>query len=219
MVALRGFVIVIWLLSPAILLLLYLWKQRKSLLGWKSLNWLIAASVAIDWLVFVVLLIRSQTPYGMIFSTSLLTHVLLVMACLGVALCAKKWQLLLANLLLVTLWITIAYAPSHWMAHSGHGAVRINGQETRAAVYFGNPTDSEAEAIALVDIPGVGDYFLSFGTEKVRFAASRHYVHLPGGIWVFESLRQMSFVAPLSPTELNQFRIESPDGRLIEVQF
>jgi hypothetical protein len=56
------------------------------------------------------------------------------------------------------------------MAHSRYGAVKINGQQTSGTVYFGYPSDSEAEAVALVDIPGVGDYFLSFekGESQVR---------------------------------------------------
>jgi hypothetical protein len=219
MAVFRALLIVTLLLSPATLLLLYVWGQRRSMRGWGTWDWLIAASVAINWVVFTVLLIRSQTPYGMIFSTSILTHVLLVMSCLGVALSAKNWRLLLANSLQITLWVVIAYAPAHWMGNPGPGTVTINGERADATVYFGYPTDSEAEAVALVDIPSAGDYFLSFGTEKVRYGTNREFVRLPGGIWVFKSLRQMSFVAPLPPKELNQFRIESPDGRLIEVQF
>lgn len=219
MPAFRAFVLVSWLLSPGIFLLLHFWDQRRRTRGWSTSNLLIAAAIAINWIVFVVLLIRAQTPYGMVYSTSALTHILLVMSCLGVVLSVRNWRLLLANAVLITLWIVIAYAPAHWMSNSGLGNVTIDGQRADATIYFGYPTDSEAEAIALADIPRAGDYFLSFGTERVRIAIGHEFVHLPGGIWVFKSLRQMSFAAPLPPRRLNQFRIESSDGKLIEVQF
>jgi hypothetical protein len=102
---------------------------------------------------------------------------------------------------------------------SGPGTVRVDRQRTDATIYFGHPIDSEAEAVALVEMPGTGDYFLRFETEKVGLGAENEYVHLPYGIWVFKSLRQMSFVAPLPPEKLNQFRIAAPNGRVIEVQF
>jgi len=221
MEAIRALLISIWLLSPAIFLLLDLRSGRADQAG-RGLNLrsrLIAASVAINWVVFAVLLIRSQTLYGSISSTSVLTHVLLVGSCLGVVLNAKNWRLLLANAVLVTLWVTIAYAPAHWMANSGSGTVRINGQRTHATVYFGHPTDSEA--VALVDIPGAEGYFLNLGSERVKLATNREFVHLSGGIWVFKSLRRMNFSEPLSPMEANQFqfRIATPDGRVIVVQF
>ena len=209
MTAMRPLLIVIWLLAPAIFLLLEVrseWAAQGARVGTPRSR-LIAASVAINWVIFVVSLIRSQTPYGMIFSTSAFTHVLLLMSFLGVVLSAKNWRLLLANSVLITLWIAIAYAPAHWMANWGPGTVRINGQQADATVYFGHPTDSEAENIALVDIPGTGNYFLSFETEKVRPAANREFVHLPGGIWVFKSLHPMSFVSPLPPMAVNQWRI------------
>jgi hypothetical protein len=216
----RAFLIVIWLLSPLIVLLLYVWGQRQSIRGWGTWAWLSAASVAINWTAFTVLLIRSQTPYGMIFQTSVLTHVLTVMSCAGVVLCAKNWRLLLANTALITFWITIAYAPAHWMSSRGPGTVRINGQQVSSTVYFGHPTDSEAEEVALVEIPGAEDYFLSFETEKIRHATNRDFVHLPCGIWVFKSLRRMSFSEePLPSKEENQLRVASSDGRVIEVQF
>ena len=125
----------------------------------------------------------------------------------------------MANVALVSLWITIAYAPAHWLAKSGPGDVKINGQRADATLYYGNPTDSEAEAVALVEIPGAGDYLLNFGSEKIRLAAKHDFIHLPGGIWVFKSLRQMNFFEPLPPREMNQFRIATPDARVIEVQF
>ena len=165
------------------------------------------------------LLIRSQTAYGMIFLTSLLTHILLALSCVGAVLAVRKPPLLMANVALITLWIAIAYAPAHWLMRSGTGTVTVDGRRADATIYYGHPTDSGAEAVALAEIPGIGDYFLDFETEKVRLGARDEYFHLPYGIWVFKSLRQMRFVAPLPPEELNQFRIAAPNGRVIEVQF
>jgi hypothetical protein len=221
MTVVRVLLILFWLLSPAIFLFLYLrvGRAQLGLRRWKARTLLAASSVAINWILFAALLIRSQTAYGMIFPTSMLTHVLLALSCVGAVLAVKKWPLLIANVALVTLWIAIAYAPAHWLMKLGPGTVRVDGQRTNATIYFGHPTDSEAETVALAEIPGTGDYFLSFETEKVRPGAENEFVHLPYGIWVFKSLRQMSFVAPLQPEKLNQFRIAAPNGRVIEVQF
>ncbi len=222
MAVIRAVLILLWLLSPAFFLFLYLRGLRSamSIRGRRIRIWLAVSSVAINWILFVALLIRSQTPYGMIFQTSLLTDFLLGLSCFGVVLGIRKWPLAMANVALITLWVAIAYAPAHWLGHwRAQCTVRVNGQQVSATLFLGNPYDSEAEEIALVDIPGVGDYFLSFGAEKVRLASEKELVHLPGGIWDFKSLRQMSFVEPLPSTELNQFRIAAPDGRVIDVQF
>lgn len=237
MAAVRVLLIVFWLSAPAIFLFLYLRGQRArlSLRGGSARSWFAASSVAINWILFVVLLVRSlmSEPDGTFFPTSILTHIFLAVSCVGVVLGARKWPLLMANLALVTLWIVFAYAPAHWLRHWGAGAVRLNGQRADATLYLGDPYASEAEEIALVDIPGVGDYFLSFGEEKVRLAPTYELIHLPGGIWDFKSLRQMGFieqlqskqsnemgfVEQLQPKESNEFRFAAPDGRVIEVQF
>jgi hypothetical protein len=221
MAVVRILVTLLWLLSPAVFLFLYLRCQRASLghRCWKAGTLFAASLVAIDWILFVILLVRSNTPYGAIFQTSMLTDVLLALACVGAVLAVKKWSLLVANVALITLWITFACAPAHWLTKSGAGNVRIDGQRVDATEYFGNPTDDEAEAVVLAEIPGTGDYFIDFVTEKVRLGAGDEYVHLPYGIWVFKSLRHMSFVAPLPMEGLNLFRIAAPNGRVIEVQF
>jgi hypothetical protein len=163
--------------------------------------------------------VRSQTQDGMIFETSVLTHVLLLLACVVAILGVRKWPLLMANVALVSLWIGVAYAQAHWLTKSGHCTVRIDGQPENATVYMGSPTDNEAEDVALVDIPGAGDYFLSFGTEKIKPATNREFIHLPGGIWVFKSMRELRFVSPLPFMAADQWRIAAPDGRVIEVQW
>lgn len=221
MTAIRVLLIVIWLFSPAIFLFFYVRRQWASLsFGRESArSWFAASSVAINWIVFVALLVHSQTPYGMIFSTSILTHILLAASLVGAVVGIRKWPLLMANATLVTLWIVIAYAPVHWLRSVGPGSVNVDGKRAEATVYFGYPTDSEAEAVAMVEIPSVGDYFLSFGEEKIKPTRGAEFVRLPYGIWVFNSLRETTFIEPLPPKNLNQFRIASNDGRIVEVQF
>jgi len=179
------------------------------------------AAVA-NWIVFTILLVKSQTPYGIVFLTSLLTHGLLLLSFLAatVSLILKrgKLPLLSANLLLITLWVVIVYAPSHWLRDWNYGSVRIDGRLTPASVYIGNPTDSEADAIMLVHVPAADDYFLSLGEEKIRVATKREYVRLPGGVWCLRSLLEMKFEEPLPPKQMNEFRIASSKG-VIAVQF
>lgn len=217
----RALLIFLWLLSPVFFVLVYVRSQRASLSirSGNARSRFAVSAVAINWLLFAALLVRSQTPYGMIFQTSILTHVFLAGSFAGVILNVRKWPLITANLALVSLWIVIGYAPAHWLRSIGPGGVKVDGRPSHATVYFGYPTDSEAEAIAFVEVSGNGDYLLSFGQEKVRTANKREYLHLPYGIWVFSSLREMSFVEPLPPKNLNQFRIASQGGRVIEVQF
>ncbi len=157
MAVIRALLILLWLLSPAVFLLLYLGGLRPAMsIQRRRIGiWLAVSSVAINWILFVVLLIRAQTPYGMIFQTSLLTDVLLGLSCVGVVLGIRKWRLAMANVALITLWVTIAYAPAHWLGHwRVEGTVRVDGRQVGATLFLGNPYDSEAEAIALVDIPG-----------------------------------------------------------------
>ena len=100
-----------------------------------------------------------------------------------------------------------------------YAEVTIDGQPTSASVFIAHPWDSEAEAIVLVHVPDASDYFLSFGEEKVRLAGKHEYVRLPGGVWCLRSLRDMAFVESLPPNRLNQFRIASPQGTVVSVQF
>src|SRR5260370_16967319 len=201
---LRAVLIVAWLVSPPFLVLLALliWRRKRQAGSWVRTRVAIPigfAAVA-NWILFIVLVLKAQSPYGAIFQTSALTHTVLLFSCFaGVAslvLSRARWPLLLANLLLITLWVTIAYAPSHWLREWDYGNVTIDGHPTPASVFIGHPWDSEAEAIVLVHVPAVSDYFLSFGEEKVRVAAKHEYIHLPGAVWTFPSLPDMYFPMP-----------------------
>lgn len=215
----RSVGIVIWLLSPVIFLLLFVLRQRKGAGWWRSWRGLYAALTTIDWIAFAVLLVWAQTPYGMIFRTSIFTLILLVMACTLMMLCAKYWRLLLANVALVSLWVFVAYGQAHWMVANGPGNVTINGQPASAEIYFGYPTDSEDEAVALAEIPTAGEYFLSFDSGDVSRATKHEIIPLPIGVWTVPSLRHLKWIAALPPQKEDQFRFVASDGRVIEVQF
>ncbi len=222
----RVVLILVWLVSPPFFAVLALlrWRRARTASTAKS-RIVIAIGVAAlaNWILLLVLFIEAQTPYGVIFQTSALTHTLLFFACVAavasLVLSSCRWLLFLANFLLITIWIAAAYAPAHWMEGWDDGKVTIDGQPTSASVFIAHPWDSEADAIVLVHVPAASDYFLSFGDEKVRVAGKHEYVRLPGGVWCLRSLRDMAFVEALPPNRLNQFRIASPQGRVVSVQF
>jgi hypothetical protein len=115
------------------------------------------------------------------------------------------------------MWLKLA--PEHWLEKMTFATVRVDDRPVRADVYFGHPTDNEAEIIALVRVPGVGDYFLSFEDEKYREALGREFVHLHRGVWTFKSMLDGHFLAPLPFRNLNEFRIASSSGHVIYIQF
>ena len=222
----RVVLILVWLACPPLLAVLALLRWRRSRTGSLARNRIVIAigvAVLANWTLLLMLFVKAQTPYGTIFQTSVLTHTLLLFACVaGVAslvLSRGRWLLFFANFLLMTVWIGVAYAPAHWMRAWNYGEVTIDGQPTSASVFIANPWDSEAEAIVLVHVPAASDYFLSFGEEKIRLAGKHECVRLPGGVWCLPSLRDMGFVESLPPNRLNQFRIASPQGRVVSVQF
>ncbi len=221
----RVVLIVVWLVSTPFLAVLALLRGRRSRTGLAQNRIVVAIGVAAlaNWILLLALFFKAQTPYGIVFRTSALTHTLLLFACVAsvasLGLSRGRWLLFFANGLLMTVWIGVAYAPAHWMRAWNYGEVTIDGQLTSASVFIAQPWDSEAEAIVLVQVPAASDYFLSFGEEKVRLARKHECVRLPGGVWCLPSLRDMAFVESLPPNRLNQFRIASPQGRVLSVQF
>jgi hypothetical protein len=117
----------------------------------------------------------------------------------------------------VGLWF--GYSPEHWLRQITFATVRVDDRPIQADLYIGNPTYSEAEAIVLVHVPGVGDYFLNFLDEDYREASNHEFVRLPRGIWTFRSMRVGHFVTPLPSRNLNEFRIASSNGHTVTVQF
>ena len=215
-----------WLISPPLLLLfaLRVWMRTPAVQIWKKrLGVAIGLAVLTNWILFLVLLIKAQTPYGEGFQTSHLTDGLLFLSCFALvtsmAAYPARWTLMLANALLITLWVVIAYAPEHWLKKVDFGNVEVDERPVPALVYIGNPTDMEAEAVALVHVPAMSDYFLNFGEARIRLARQHEYINLPGGIWCFRSMRDMEFIEPLPFLHTNEFRIASPRGEIISVQF
>ena len=96
--------------------------------------------------------------------------------------------------------------------------VKVDDRPVRAAVYIGSPTRSEAEAISLVHVPGMGDYFLRFDDADYREASNQEFIHLPGGIWTLKSIGEEHFSAPLPFLTVNEFRVSS-HGHTVTVQF
>jgi hypothetical protein len=91
----------------------------------------------------------------------------------------------------VPLWF--AYAPEHWLHRAEFATTKVDEQAVRADVYIGHPTENQAEAIALVSIPTVGDYYLDFEEEKYREGSDREFIHLGRGIWTLKSMRTGRF--------------------------
>jgi len=110
-------------------------------------------------------------------------------------------------------------APEHWMHRITWATVTVDNKPSSAEVYLGHPTNNEAEAIALVRIPGVANYFLDFENETYREAPSGGFLHLPNGVWTLKPMRAGQFATLLPFLKTNEFRISRPNGRVVSVQF
>jgi hypothetical protein len=114
------------------------------------------------------------------------------------------------------LWLV--FAPVHWLTPFT-GTVTVDEHPSHADLYIGHPTHSEAEAIAFVHVPGVGDYFLDFEQEKYREASSHEFIRFKRGVWTFASMNEGRFVAPLPFRRINEFHLPTASGHTIAVQF
>jgi hypothetical protein len=110
-------------------------------------------------------------------------------------------------------------APQHWLSRETDVRVSVDGRQLRADVYMGQPTDNEADAYALVHIPGVGDYMLDFDGESYREPSHYEFVRLPRGAWTFRSMQAGRFNALLPFLHLNEFRFATSNGRVVIVAF
>ena len=217
---------IVWLLSPPILTVFGLrdWKRKRRGEGLRAkLPLALGIVLVADWVSFVNFVIQSGTPYGMYFHTTWVTAALLVLSILAtiasLAAPMGRWQLALAGVLILSLWVCVGYAPAHYL-HRFSATVAVDDHPVAASVYLGHPTDMEAEAFALVRLEhGAGDYLLDFDSEKVRLADGSEYVRIPGGVWYLRSVQSGAFTKVLPCRELNQFRILSRDGHVVTVQF
>ena len=217
---------ILWLLSPPILTVFGLreWIRKRRGGGLRvKLPLALGLVLLADWALFVNFMIQSGTPYGMYFRTTWVTAALLLLSFLtpiaSLAAPMARWQLTLAGVLILTLWVCIGYAPAHYLSRD-FATVAVDDHPVAASVYLGHPTDMEAEAFALVRLEhGGGDYLLDFDSEKVRPANGSEYVRIPGGVWYLRSMQSGAFAEPLPSRQLNQFRILSRDGHIVTVQF
>ncbi len=200
-------------------------KAKRPAAGWKATSpALIGLAVVTNWVLLVVYfasdpirgVAANYQSYGL---PALLLVFSLLLLIVSFAAYAGRWSLFTANVALLVMWFCFGYAPAHWLTRVDFGTVTVDNHAVPASVYFGHPTDSEAEAVVLVRLEGGGDYFLDFGSEKVREASRSEYVRLIGGVWCLRSMQTGSFVEPLPSSKLNEFQIRSRDGHLVTVQF
>jgi hypothetical protein len=167
-------------------------------------------------------MLESATPYGYYAQPSALTHISLFVSLLALIASitySRKWLLALANILLVSLWISFAYEDGHWLERVDFGSVKVDDRPVPATVYMGHPTDMEAEAVALAHVPGLGDYFLDFDRETFREASRREFIGLHYGVWTLRPMRQGQFRALLPFHNLNEFRVPLAGGHVLTVEF
>lgn len=200
-------------------------KRKRSPHGGKSNSPIIlGAAVLANWIVFVFYLATEKIGgLGVDYHLSRFTPLLLTLSLflLAVSIPAKsfRWSLLVANFLLLVMWFTIAYSPEHWLERQDFGRVKVDDHPVPATVYIGNPRQSEAEAIALVHVPNVGDYLVDFSEETFREASKHEFVTLYYGAWTWKTMTQGRFVPPLPFREVNECRIPLSDGRVVTIAF
>ena len=121
-------------------------------------------------------------------------------------------------LVLIAGALRLFYVPAHWLTPFS-GTVTVDEHPAEADVYIGNPTGSEAEAIAFAHVPGVGDYFLDFEQEKYREASRHEFIRFKRGVWTFAPMNAGHFIAPLPFRKINEFHIATSKGHTVAVQF
>jgi hypothetical protein len=117
----------------------------------------------------------------------------------------------------VGLWFM--YVPGHWLTRVSFGTVTVDDHPAQADVYIGHPTQNEAEAIAFVHVPAVGDYFLDFEGEAYREASNHEFVRFNRGVWTFRSMNKGPFGILLPFRKVNELRLSSSKGHTVVVQF
>lgn len=113
----------------------------------------------------------------------------------------------------------VAYAPEHRLRRVEFATVKVDERPVRSDIYIGHPTENQAEAIALVHVPGMGDWFLDFEEEEYREASNREFIQVGRSIWTRKPMRDGHFLSPLPPQRLNEFRIHASNGQIVTVQF
>ena len=105
------------------------------------------------------------------------------------------------------------------IARVAFGTVAVDDRPVQADVYIGHPTQNEAEAIAFVHAPRVGDYFLDFEGEGYREASKHEYVRFNRGVWTFRPMNKGRFGTLLPFRKVNELRFSSSNRHTVVVQF
>jgi hypothetical protein len=180
--------------------------------------------VTANWLVFAVFIVTDRPGgAGLNYYIDRLTGLFLILSLLLLILSIRassfRWGLSVANCLMLIMWFSTAYAPQHWLERVDFGIVKVDDRPIPATMYLGKPRQSEAEAFAIVRVPGVGDCFLNFGEETFREASKHEFVALPFGAWTWRTMSHGEFSAPLPFRNVNEYRIPLSGGRLLTVAF
>ncbi len=118
---------------------------------------------------------------------------------------------------LLAFWFV--YSPEHWLSNMGTVSATVDGHPAEAELFLGNPTHSEAEAIALFRVREGGAYLVSFDDEKYREASDSEFMRIHWGVWTYKSMRSGEFSPPLPSHGNNEFRVASSKGQLVIVRF
>jgi len=188
--------------------------------GPRRLSFVLGVVALANWLMFFILLSRSRDSHPMPYRLSslqlLVTALLVLVSLRGYT---PRAPLIIANLVLVSLWFTFGYAPEHWLTLMNKHSVAIGQRKMPAAIYFGNPRNSEAEAIALIHVPNVGNYYFDFAEEKYRRASEWDIVPTPYGAWTWRRMTDGQLHEPLPSPEINECQIPLLDGHVLTVTF
>ena len=184
----------------------------------------LGAAVLANWLVFGFYILTEKIGgVGVNYSIGRFTFVFLILSLSLIILSIRadsfRTGLSLANFLMLIMWFSIAYAPEHWLKRMGYERVTVDGRPVPAKMYIGNPRQSEAEAVAVVHVPRVGDYFLDFSDETFREACKHEVVALPFGAWTWRKMGRGRFNPPLPFRNVNEYRIPLSGGRVLIVAF
>lgn len=208
---------------PPILVLSATVRARKSK-QFHAFLFLIGIAAIVNWALFVSYAL-TDIYHGAAYHFRIsdlapaLLMLTLVFVALSVKVHAQRSMLVTSNLILLALWFVFAYSPQHWFGRSWMGSASIGDNKIPAVVYVANPRESEAESIALVRVPNVGDYFIDLGDEKFRDASKSELLPLHYGVWTWKAAPNGGFHQPLPYLQVNQCRIRVADGRVLSIDF
>jgi hypothetical protein len=214
------------ILLPSVFVFIFVmraYKARQRSSGF-TFSLLMGAAALANWFLFVSYLLTDQFvgavfhSYVSEFVIAILTATVLLVA-LSNSVQVGRWMLVSCNLVVLFLWFAFAYTPQHWFWRTEIGSASVGDRATPVVVYIANPRESEAESIALVAVPDVGNYFIDFRDETFRRASKFEFLPLHYGIWTWRAAPQGTFRQPLPYQQVNQTRIGLADGQVLSIDF